>query len=117
MRPRHQWRARLRARGPGAPTTRRRRRPPTRRSHPGRAKSLKQKPVLIKGFATHNNTKGWIEGDHMLSTGAVESGERAFKMAGLGPKDIDTAQIYDCFTYMVLTQLEDYGFCKKGEGG
>ena len=53
----------------------------------------------------------------MLSTGADESGKRAFKMAGLGPKDVDTAQIYDCFTYMVLTQLEDYGFCKKGEGG
>ena len=82
-----------------------------------RAKSLKRKPVLIKGFASHNNTKGWIQEDHMLSTGAVESGARAFKMAGLGPKDVDTAQIYDCFTYMVLTQLEDYGFCKKGEGG
>ncbi len=82
-----------------------------------RAGSLRQKPVLIKGFATHNNTKGWIAEDHMLSTGAVESGARAFKMAGLGPKEIDTAQIYDCFTYMVLTQLEDYGFCKKGEGG
>ena len=82
-----------------------------------RARSLRRKPVLIKGFASHNNTKGWIEEDHMLSTGAVESGARAFKMAGLGPKDVDTAQIYDCFTYMVLTQLEDYGFCKKGEGG
>ncbi|HVU87847.1 MAG TPA: thiolase family protein [Pirellulales bacterium] len=82
-----------------------------------RAKSLRRKPVLIKGFATHNNTKGWIEEDHMLSTGAVESGARAFKMAGLGPREVDTAQIYDCFTYMVLTQLEDYGFCKKGEGG
>lgn len=82
-----------------------------------RARSLRRKPVLIKGCATHNNTKGWIADDHMLSTGAVESGRRAYKMAGLGPKDIDTAQIYDCFTYMVLTQLEDYGFCKKGEGG
>jgi acetyl-CoA acetyltransferase len=82
-----------------------------------RAKSLRRPPVLVKGFATHNNTKGWLADDHMIATGAVQSGERAFRMAGLGPKDVDTAQIYDCFTYMVLTQLEDYGFCKKGEGG
>ena len=53
----------------------------------------------------------------MLVTGAKKSGERAYAMAGLGPQDVDTAQIYDCFTYMVMAQLEDYGFCKKGEGG
>jgi len=82
-----------------------------------RAKSLRQKPVLIKGFGTHNNSKGWLLDDHMVTTGALKSGERAFRMAGLGPSEVDTAQIYDCFTYMVLTQLEDYGFCKKGEGG
>ena len=81
-----------------------------------RAKDLRQRPVLIKGFATHNNTKGWFAEDHMVATGAVQAGERAFQMAGLGPRDVSTAQIYDCFTYMVLTQLEDYGFCKKGEG-
>ena len=38
-------------------------------------------------------------------------------MAGLGPKDINLAQLYDCFTPTVLIELEDLGFCKKGEGG
>ena len=38
-------------------------------------------------------------------------------MAGIGPDEVDTFQVYDCFTYMALVQLEDYGFCKKGEGG
>ena len=82
-----------------------------------RAKDLRQPPVLVKGFGTYNNTRGWLMDDNMVVTAAKQSGETAYAMAGLGPKDIDTAQIYDCFTYMVLTQLEDYGFCKKGEGG
>jgi hypothetical protein len=38
-------------------------------------------------------------------------------MAGLGPAEIDVAELYDCFTSVVLVRLEDYGFCKKGEGG
>ena len=53
----------------------------------------------------------------MVRTAAKDSGETAYRMAGVGATDIDTAQLYDCFTYMVLAQLEDYGFCKKGEGG
>ncbi|MDB5649889.1 MAG: putative thiolase, partial [Hyphomicrobiales bacterium] len=82
-----------------------------------RARDLRQPPVLIKGFGTHNNTRGWFADDNMVVTAAKQSGEAAYRMAGLAPSDVDTAQIYDCFTYMVLTQLEDYGFCKKGEGG
>ena len=36
---------------------------------------------------------------------------------GSAPKDIDVAQIYDCYTIAVMMTLEDYGFCRKGEGG
>lgn len=40
-----------------------------------------------------------------------------YQRAGLGPDDVDVAQFYDCFTITVLLQIEDYGFCAKGEGG
>ena len=82
-----------------------------------RAKDLRQKPVLIKGFGMGNNLSGWHNNDNLTHTGAIQAGKLAYSMAGLGPTDVDFAQIYDCFTYMVLVQLEDYGFCKKGEGG
>ena len=82
-----------------------------------RARDMKAPPVLIRGFGSFNNLTGWFADENMVHTAAKQSGEAAYKMAGLGPSDVDTAQLYDCFTYMVLVQLEDYGFCKKGEGG
>lgn len=53
----------------------------------------------------------------LTSTGAVQSGQRARAMAGIGVDDIDVAGIYDCFTGTVIMMLEDLGFCAKGEGG
>lgn len=82
-----------------------------------RAKDLPHDPAYILGFGSHNNLRGWTFDDHMINTAAQESAQAAYRMAGVGPEDIDTAQLYDCFTYMVMAELEDYGFCKKGEGG
>ena len=49
---------------------------------------------------------------------AIEiSGQRAFQTAGIGPKDIDVAFLYDCFTITVLLELEGLGFVPKGEAG
>jgi acetyl-CoA acetyltransferase len=45
------------------------------------------------------------------------SGQKAFQTAGLGPKDVDVAFLYDCFTITVLLELEGLGFVPKGEGG
>jgi len=82
-----------------------------------RARTLRQPPIYIMGFSQFQNSRGWFVDDHMTELAAKESADAAYRMAGVGPKDIDTAQIYDCFTYTVLATLEDYGFAKKGEGG
>jgi acetyl-CoA acetyltransferase len=82
-----------------------------------RAKDLKRRPVLIRGFGTHNHLRGWFADENMVSSAAGPSGAAAYTMAGLGPQDVDVAELYDCFTSVVLMQLEDYDFCKKGEGG
>jgi acetyl-CoA acetyltransferase len=43
--------------------------------------------------------------------------QQAYAMAQLHPRDIDVAELYDCFTSVVIATLEEYGFCEKGEGG
>jgi acetyl-CoA acetyltransferase len=53
-----------------------------------------------------------------ITDGSAQAVAKAlYRRAGMGPEDIDVAQLYDCFSITVLLQLEDYGFCAKGEGG
>ncbi|RAI01722.1 hypothetical protein DLJ53_09955 [Acuticoccus sediminis] len=71
--------------------------------------------VAGSGYGQRHGHVG--EAETLTATGAVESGRRAFAAAGIGPKDIDVAELYDCFTITVILELEDLGFCEKGEGG
>jgi acetyl-CoA C-acetyltransferase len=81
------------------------------------ARSLKR--PLVKVIGAGEAPKGPLGGHDLDLThsGAVWSGPIAFGEAGVTPQDIKYASIYDSFTITVLMQLEDLGFCKKGEGG
>jgi acetyl-CoA C-acetyltransferase len=85
-------------------------------TRPEIAKSLKRPIVSVRGAG--EALKGPRGGRVDLSySAAAWSGKTAFEEAGLTPADIQYASIYDSFTITVLMQLEDLGFCKKGEGG
>jgi acetyl-CoA acetyltransferase len=81
-----------------------------------RARDLRGKPahLLGQGYGLRHSHIGDTS---LTTTGAVDSGRDAFRTAGLSPADVDVAQIYDCFTITVIVELEDLGFCRKGEGG
>lgn len=83
-----------------------------------RAKNLRKPPLYIMGigFGEHMGKLWWEKKNY--TNLAVETAKKgAFRMAGIELKDIDVAELYDCFTAEVILQLEDYGWCKKGEGG
>jgi acetyl-CoA C-acetyltransferase len=86
-----------------------------------RAKEMSDRPlVYLRGtgqHASHSMSAGWpgetpAEWPHLKKAGEV-----AFKNAQLTPKDIDVAQVHDCFTISEIIEMEELGFCKKGEGG
>jgi acetyl-CoA C-acetyltransferase len=85
-------------------------------ARPEIAKSLQRPIVNVLGAG--ESPKGQDGGRIDLTTcGAAWSGAAAFEEAGVAPADIQYASIYDSFTITVLLQLEDLGFCRKGEGG
>ncbi len=85
-------------------------------ARPEIAKSLKRPVVNLLGAG--ESPKGQAGGKLTLTTsGAAWSGKAAFEEAGVKPADIRYASIYDSFTITVIVQIEDLGFCAKGEGG
>jgi acetyl-CoA C-acetyltransferase len=85
-------------------------------ARPEIAQSLKRPRVKITGVgeALKHSNGGKID---LSYSGARWSGARAFEEAGVKPGDMKYASIYDSFTITVVMQLEDLGFCKKGDGG
>jgi acetyl-CoA acetyltransferase len=89
-----------------------------------RAAYCRRPPVLIRAVAQASipDPQPGLQFPALLRESITELPARSvaatlYRRAGLGPGDVDVAQVYDCFTITVLLQLEDWGFCKKGEGG
>jgi len=85
-----------------------------------RARDMKQPLVLIRGVVGRCN-KPRLDMHYQHGPISTVAGYYARQIlwpnAGVGPDDIDITGSYDAFTFTTMLQLEDYGFCKKGEGG
>ncbi len=83
------------------------------------AKKLSKKPpIKIMGSGNATDTIALhSRSDFTTLNATVKAAERAYKMAGVKPEDIDLAEVHDCFTIAEIIISEDLGFFKKGEGG
>ncbi len=89
---------------------------------PERARDLRQAPVFVRALSMTHEYKwasaGWNTiGETFASTGHRKAAKELYERAGIGPEDVDVALFYDAFTPGVIMSLEDWGFCKIGEGG
>jgi len=82
-----------------------------------RATNLRRKPVYLLGVGEKHTHEHIMCAPSLTHFGAAESGRIAYDMAGVGPGDIDVAELYDCFTIVPISELEELGFVERGAGG
>jgi acetyl-CoA acetyltransferase len=84
-----------------------------------RARDLRQPVVEVAGVGHAESSLGmhWAQEPEFTTTPQVASAPPAFAQAGITPSDVDVLTLYDPFTIAALLQIEDMGFCAKGEGG
>ncbi len=81
-----------------------------------RARDLQTAPAYVWGMGQgHPGNLPHADVEVGTTSGATIAGETAYKMAGVGPQDVDICEFYDCYTYTVLRTIEDYGIVGKGE--
>lgn len=79
---------------------------------------LSHKSVYITGSAVATDTISLSQRESLTELkGTKLASEKAYKQAGVTPKDIDVVEVHDCFTIAEILAMEDLGFCAKGEGG
>ena len=76
------------------------------------------KPIYVAGFGMGTDVFYVHEKENFTEfVASVRAAKQAYSMAGIEPKDIDVAEVHDCFSITEIINYEDLGFCKKGEGG
>ena len=84
-----------------------------------RARDLTDRPVWIRGTgqALDGFSLSSLHADYAHWPALARAGADAYRMAGLGPDDVDVAEVHDCFSIAEIIAYEELGFCAKGEGG
>ena len=89
------------------------------------ARDLCERPAIILS-SIHGSSGGWSSGplgahnqplDRYASIGAAQLASELYAKAGIGPSDLDVAQVYDNFTGAAMMAMEDYRLCERGESG
>jgi acetyl-CoA C-acetyltransferase len=84
-----------------------------------RARDLTDRPVWIRGTgqALDGFTLSSLHPDYAHWPALPRAAGHAYRMAGVGPADVDVAEVHDCFSIAEIIAYEELGFCAKGEGG
>ncbi len=82
------------------------------------AERFTDKPVYVAGVGMATDVPYVHEKESFTEfVATVRAARQAYEMAGIGPRDIDVAEVHDCFSITEIINYEDLGFCEKGEGG
>jgi acetyl-CoA C-acetyltransferase len=87
-------------------------------THPDLAKKFTDSPVHVIGSGLASDAIGLYERKELTTLKAAKlAAQEAYRMAGVKPKDLDVAEVHDCFTIAEIVAYEDLGFCDSGKGG